>query len=115
MSSIAIEFSQVSKRLGATAALQDVCITIRNGILGVQTGAGASTLGFASNIICSSNLPDKVASAIDTQMDDGAMQTGMVRSSGPQVAPNPALAALPGGATTYVENGTDQYTICKQL
>jgi prepilin-type N-terminal cleavage/methylation domain-containing protein len=86
-----------------------------NGILGVQTGAGASTLGFASNIICSSNLPDKVASAIDTQMDDGAMQTGMVRSSGPQVAPNPALAALPGGATTYVENGTDQYTICKQL
>ena len=86
-----------------------------NGILGVQTGAGASTLGFASNIICSSNLPDKVASAIDTQMDDGAMQTGMVRSSGPQVAPNPALAALPGGATTYGENGTDQYTICKQL
>jgi hypothetical protein len=48
-------------------------------------------------------------------MDDGAMQTGMVRSSGPQVAPNPALAALPDGATTYLENGTDQYTICKQL
>ena len=63
----------------------------------------------------SSNLPDKVAAAIDTQMDDGAMQTGMVRSSGPQATPNPALAALPGGNTTYVENGTNQYTICKQL
>jgi hypothetical protein len=46
---------------------------------------------------------------------DGLMQTGMVRSAGPQAAPNPALAALPGGNTTYVENGTNQYTICKQL
>jgi prepilin-type N-terminal cleavage/methylation domain-containing protein len=86
-----------------------------NGILGVQTGAGTSTLGFSSNIVCSSNLPDKIASAVDTQIDDGLMQTGMVRSAGPQAAPNPALAALPGGNTTYVENGTNQYTICKQL
>jgi hypothetical protein len=52
---------------------------------------------------------------VDTQIDDGLMQTGMVRSAGPQAAPNPALAALPGGNTTYVENGTNQYTICKQL
>ena len=58
---------------------------------------------------------DKIASAVDTQIDDGLMQTGMVRSAGPQAAPNPALAALPGGNTTYVENGTNQYTICKQL
>jgi hypothetical protein len=36
-------------------------------------------------------------------------------AAGPQAAPNPALAALPGGNTTYVENGTNQYTICKQL
>ena len=86
-----------------------------NGILGVQTGAGANTLGFASNIVCSSNLPDKIASAVDTQIDDGVMQTGLVRSSGPQATPSPALAALPGGTTTYVENGTNQYTICKQL
>jgi prepilin-type N-terminal cleavage/methylation domain-containing protein len=86
-----------------------------NGILGVQTGAGANTLGFASNIVCSSNLPDKIASAVDTQIDDGVMQTGLVRSSGPQATPSPALATLPGGTTTYVENGTNQYTICKQL
>ena len=86
-----------------------------NGILGVQTGAGANTLGFASNIVCSSNLPDKIASAVDTQIDDGVMQTGLVRSSGPQTTPSPALATLPGGTTTYVENGTNQYTICKQL
>ena len=47
MSSIAIEFSQVSKRFGATAALQDVCITIRKGschaLAGVN-GSGKTTL-----------------------------------------------------------------------
>ena len=86
-----------------------------NGIMGVQTGVGAATLGFASNIICTTNLPDKIAIAVDTQMDDGTMQTGQVRSSGAQAAPNPALAALPGGTTNYVENGTNQYTLCKNL
>jgi len=86
-----------------------------NGIMGVQTGVGAATLGCASNIICTTNLPDKIAIAVDTQMDDGTMQTGQVRSSGAQAAPNPALAALPGGTTNYVENGTNQYTLCKNL
>jgi len=87
-----------------------------NGITGVQTGDGVTTtLGFASNIICTTNLPDKVAIAVDTQMDDGTMQTGSVRSWGPQAAPNPNLAPLPGGATNYAENGTNQYTLCKAL
>src|SRR3954470_7930698 len=42
-----------------------------NGIVGVQT----SGMGFTSNIICTSNLPDKVAIAVDSQMDDGANTT----------------------------------------
>ena len=47
-----------------------------NGITGVQTGTGAATLGFASNIVCTSNLPDKVAIAVETNMDDGVYNTG---------------------------------------
>ena len=84
-----------------------------NGIIGVQTGAGASTLGFSSNIICTTNLPDKIAVAIDTQMDDATAATGQVRGVGPQAGPNPDLTAVMG--TNYVENGTNQYTLCKSL
>src|SRR3954469_21222616 len=54
------------------------------GMIGVQTGdnAGAAALGtdaagtggFSGLIICSANLPDKIAIAADTQMDDGCPQ-----------------------------------------
>ena len=42
---------------------------------GVQTGG----MGFTSNIVCESNLPDKIAIAVDTQMDDGTAATGQMR------------------------------------
>src|SRR5438128_6447979 len=46
------------------------------GQLGVQTGDGTATPaavlgGFSGLIVCSANIPDKVAIAMDTQMDDG--------------------------------------------
>jgi len=82
------------------------------GIVGVETAgtAGAAGLGFTSLIICSSNLPDKVAIAVDTQMDDGNSQTGQIRAQS-QAAPNPITDAAP--ATNYVETGTSQYLLCK--
>src|SRR5216683_186864 len=58
------------------------------GQIGVQTGdgAGGPTLlnasggnGFVGLIMCSANLPDKIAIAVDTQMDDGASNQGTVR------------------------------------
>ena len=78
-----------------------------NGIMGVQTGG----MGFTSNIVCSSNLPDKIAIAVDTQMDDGANTTGQVRGY-LQLVPNPPVTA-PAGA--YAETGTNQYLLCKTL
>ena len=53
------------------------------GLLGVQTGDGQATVGptllnlaggngFSGLIVCSANLPDKIAIAVDTQMDDGS-------------------------------------------
>src|SRR6266702_24017 len=77
------------------------------GIMGVQTGG----MGFTSNIICTSNLPDKIAIAVDTQMDDATNTTGQVRGL-LQTATNPAVAA-PAGA--YAETGTNQYLLCKSL
>ena len=80
-----------------------------NGMLGVQT----TGMGFTSNIICTSNLPDKVAIAVDTQVDDGSAITGGIRGQ-LQTAPSP----IPAAATptvAYAETGTNQYLLCKNL
>src|SRR5262252_6619408 len=83
------------------------------GLVGVESGvAGTSGLGFTSTIVCFSNLPDKVASAIDVQMDDGAPNTGTVRAQ-LQAAANPNTAATP--ATSYAETGVNQYLMCKNF
>jgi prepilin-type N-terminal cleavage/methylation domain-containing protein len=91
------------------------------GMIGVQTGngaAGAALGGFTGLIICSANLPDKIAAAVDTQMDDGAPATGTVRG-GVQTGPNPLVGAGIGSATapdaTYIENGTNTYTVCRSM
>jgi len=88
------------------------------GMIGVQTGdaAGATALGgFSGLIVCSSNIPDKVAIAIDTQMDDGAIDKGTVRGQR-QGGTNPdILAAVPAADIPYQETGTNVYTICRSL
>ena len=92
-----------------------------NGILGVQTGDGTATTGatptaaaatlggFTALIMCSSNLPDKVAIALDVQMDDGLVNAGFVRG----VQNTGTLAATT--ATSYLETGTNTYTLCRQF
>jgi prepilin-type N-terminal cleavage/methylation domain-containing protein len=98
------------------------------GQIGVQTGDGVSptpgpTLfnvappagnGFVGLIICSANLPDKIAIAVDTQMDDGVSNQGTVRGV-IQSAPNPNIGA--GQVATqppgYQETGTNVYTLCR--
>ena len=98
------------------------------GMIGVQTGDGVAagtgpTLldaqgtpqGFSGLIICSSNIPDKIAIAVDTQMDDGVPNTGTLRSI-LQAAPNPNIGAgLAALATPYVETGGNIYTMCRAL
>jgi len=81
------------------------------GLIGVESGViGTRGLGFASTIVCSSNVADKVAIAVDTQIDDSNSATGQVRAQ-LQTAANPNTAATP--ATGYVETGVGQYLICK--
>jgi len=81
-----------------------------NGIMGVQT----TGLSFTSNIVCSSNLPDKIAIAVDTQMDDGTALSGQVRAT-LQAGPNPGVPAASSAADVYAETGTNQYLLCKNL
>ena len=91
------------------------------GALGVQTGdtaGGAIFGGFSGLIVCSANLPDKIAIAVDTQMDDAQPATGTVRGLLQAGAPNPVLgagtAATPN-ATGYAETGTNLYVLCRAI
>lgn len=83
------------------------------GMIGVQTGG----LGFSGLLICSANLPDKIAIAVDTQMDDGTPRAGTVRgvtqsSTNPTIATNSVASEA---ASEFVESGTNTYTLCRSL
>jgi len=83
------------------------------GIIGVESGnPGTSGLGFSSLILCFSNLPEKIASAVDGQVDDGVPNTGQIRGQLGGSNPNTANSAG-GAATAYVETGVNQYLLCK--
>ena len=87
------------------------------GMIGVQTGDGGATPGsilggFAALIVCSANIPDKVAIAIDTSMDDGVLLNGTVRSM-VQTTSNQALAG--SVSASYAETGTNMYLVCRQI
>jgi prepilin-type N-terminal cleavage/methylation domain-containing protein len=87
------------------------------GILGVQTGDGAGGTalgGFGGLIVCSAGLPDKIAIAVDTQMDDGAIGAGTVRGQKHTAGPNPNINAA-ADAAAYAETGTNVYTLCRSL
>jgi prepilin-type N-terminal cleavage/methylation domain-containing protein len=92
-----------------------------NGILGVQTGDGLTgaavlpaTTGFTGIIMCSGNLPDKVAIALDVQMDDGSPGGGAVRSSG-VAGGNADIDTTTVSPANYLETGTNTYTLCRQF
>jgi len=100
------------------------------GLMGVQTGDGSPAVGpalggaagvggFAALMACSPNLPDKIAIATDTQMDDGQRTAGSVRGI-LQTTANPTIPADAtgpgvGGSNNYVETGTNSYTLCHQM
>jgi prepilin-type N-terminal cleavage/methylation domain-containing protein len=95
------------------------------GLLGVQTGDGQAVVGptmlnlaagngFSGLIVCSANLPDKIAIAVDTQMDDGASNVGTVRGL-LQTTPNPTIGAGQISTPAYAETGTNSYLLCRSL
>ena len=85
------------------------------GIVGVESGdtVAGTGLGFTALIICFSNLPEKIASAVDGQADDSNPASGQVRAQ-LQTGANPDTAATPG-ISAYVETGVNQYLLCKNL
>jgi prepilin-type N-terminal cleavage/methylation domain-containing protein len=83
------------------------------GRVGVQTGA----LGLPGLVLCSSNVPDKIASAVDAQLDDQSSRRGQMRakdqaSGGASIATNTTAA---DAAADFEETGTTQYVICRSI
>jgi len=89
------------------AADRTQAVNAVQGRTGVQNGG----LGLVGPIVCSNNLPAKIAQAIDAQFDDGNATTGTMRGE-IITALTTALAATTPGAN-YVDNGTNIYVVCK--
>lgn len=91
-----------------------------SGIVGVQTGDGAATPAAALGslfgiIVCSSNIVDKIAIAVDNQMDDGNSRAGTVLGQKHTAAgPSPNISGT-ADADNYQETGTNVYTVCRSL
>ena len=83
------------------------------GMLGVESAAAGTGLGLSGVIICSANLPAKIAIAVDTQLDDGKSATGQVRGMSQAAgATNPNTG---GASANYVDDGNTQYLVCKVI
>lgn len=99
-----------------------------SGKMGVQTGDGAAGAagvlattsgtttgpGFTGLVLCTANLPDKIAISVDAQTDDGNGQAGSVRGKDQAGVANPGLTAG-AAADAYVEDGTKSYLVCRTM
>jgi prepilin-type N-terminal cleavage/methylation domain-containing protein len=87
------------------------------GLVGVQNGspgpAGGSQL--SGLVLCSSNVPDKIASAVDTQIDDQRGGTGQMFGYLQGAAENSPDVTAKVAQPNYVESGSNQYVICKKI
>ncbi len=74
------------------------------GVLQAQNGA----LGLSGLVICSTNLPGKIANAIDAQFDDGKPNSGQVRGT-------KSASALEANTsdTAYTDDGSTVYVVCR--
>jgi len=110
--------------VGGDASLSEQEPNAAGGIFGVQTGTGAAAGPELSGpVICTSNLSGKIASALDTQLDDGKPQTGSMRSYSQNRLPLLRGCSSNATRTAAVRNSvgynaaddSELYTLCKSL
>jgi type II secretory pathway pseudopilin PulG len=80
------------------------------GLVGAQTGG----LGLNGLVICSSYVPDKVAAAVDRQLDDQRADQGNMRGQAHTVGGGPTEAvAATAPTSSYVETSNTRYILCR--
>jgi hypothetical protein len=100
-------FNAVSGKMGVQTA-DGAAPGSANGVL--SDGATPATT-FTSLMLCSANLPDKIAISVDSQTDDGLGKKGTVRGQ-KLSAPNDVISA---SASDYTEDGVSTYVVCRTL
>ena len=85
--------------------------------MGARSRHNCPSPRLAGLVLCSANVPDKIASAVDTQVDDQRSSTGQMfaYAQGPESNPDIDGATPIYAATAYVETGSNQYVICKKI
>ncbi len=86
------------------------------GFVGVQTAGAAApafpTMGMSGLVVCTANIPDKIAIAVDTQTDDQSSATGSLRAI---LQTNPNADTVAAATLNYAETGANQYVLCRTL
>jgi prepilin-type N-terminal cleavage/methylation domain-containing protein len=104
-------FNAVAGKMGVqTGSGPDVAAN-PTGVLGTPPAPG--TVPITGLILCSANLPDKIAISVDSQMDDGIGTSGTVRGQRQSTGPNPLV--INSVADVYTEDGVSSYVVCRTL
>jgi hypothetical protein len=82
------------------------------GVFGVQW----APLGFPRLATCMANLPANIAIGVESQLDDGFPNRGLVRAArqNPGVA-NESLASANAAIAAYEDTGDTMYILCRRL
>ncbi len=86
------------------------------GVLGIQGGVtGTEIYGMTGAVTCASNIPWKIAQAVDTVMDDGNSDIGTVRAGAAGVTAT--ATAVSGAYGTAAAAGTNEtlHTLCMKI
>jgi prepilin-type N-terminal cleavage/methylation domain-containing protein len=88
------------------------------GIIGVQSqvsAAGGSTFGMIGPVVCASNVPWKIAQAVDTQLDDGNSATGSIRAGAAATLATAAATAAAYGPAIAPPDPETLHTVCMKI
>jgi prepilin-type N-terminal cleavage/methylation domain-containing protein len=89
--------------------------SLGSGILGIQGSVAATVYGMTGTFACASNIPWKIALAVDTLIDDGNSDTGNVRAGA--AATTGTATGLSAAYGTAAAAGTNDtlHTICMKI
>jgi hypothetical protein len=98
----------------ATATTASPANNALGGILGVQ--GAVTTYGMTGNVVCASQIPWKIALAVDTAIDDGNSNTGTVRAGlVDNTATNTAAQTVYGSGVNAPSTMDELHTVCMKI
>ena len=99
--------------IGGDSASGTQPLNAAGGITGIQTDItnGTTTL-LHGTVICTTNLPAKIANAVDAQQDDGLPSKGNILGFEQSAVNTPDFNTA---VTAYEDDGTVQYTVCRNV